>query len=114
VHVHYVTSHFAKNKNLFVVLIAISECIACVYNWEAELASLTATGESLYKCAACKALGSRSMDTTQAQLQESLPNEGGAMSSASSNGEVSSLISVSNQLEAVRLNGKCTIRLIES
>jgi FtsZ-binding cell division protein ZapB len=51
------------------------------------------------------------MDTTQVQLQESLPNEGGA---ASSNEEVSSLIAVSNQHEAVRLNGQCTIQLIES
>jgi hypothetical protein len=52
------------------------------------------------------------MDTTQAQLQESLPNERGAAISASPNEEVSSLIAVSNQLEAIRLNGQCTIQLI--
>jgi hypothetical protein len=54
------------------------------------------------------------MNTTQAQLQESLPNEGGAAISGSPNEEVSSLIAVSNQLEAVQLNGQCTIQLIES
>jgi hypothetical protein len=36
------------------------------------------------------------------------------LSSASSNEEVSLLISVSNQLEAVRLNGKSSIQLTES
>jgi hypothetical protein len=71
----------------------------CLQLGEAELASLTATGENLYKCSVCKALGSRSMDTTQAQLQESLPNEGEAAISASSNEEVSSVIAVSNQLD---------------
>jgi YesN/AraC family two-component response regulator len=54
------------------------------------------------------------MGTTHDLLQESLPNEGGAAISASSNEEVSSLIAVSNQLEAVRLNGQCTIQLMES
>jgi hypothetical protein len=83
----------------------------CLKLGEPELASLTSMGKSLYKCAACKALGSRSMDTTQVQLQESLPNEEGAAISTSSNEEVSSLIAVSNQLEAVRLNGQCTIQL---
>jgi hypothetical protein len=54
------------------------------------------------------------MDKTPAQGQESLPKEGGAVSCASPNGEVSSLISVSAQLEAVRLNGKRTIQRIGS
>jgi hypothetical protein len=54
------------------------------------------------------------MDKTQAQLQESLSNEGGAVSSASSNEEASSPISVSTQHQDVCLNGKCTIQPIES
>ncbi|PNF21980.1 hypothetical protein B7P43_G17815 [Cryptotermes secundus] len=44
-------------------------------------------------------------------------NEGAnerATSCASSNQEVSPLISVSNQLEAIRYNEKCTVQLIES
>jgi hypothetical protein len=102
------------NKNVFVVLLVISECCVCLQLGEALLASLTMTGKSPYNCAACKALCPRSIDKTQAQVQESLPNEGGAVSSASSNEEVSSLISVRNQLEAVCLNGQCTIELIES
>jgi hypothetical protein len=57
----------------------------CLQLGEAELASLTMMGDTLYKCTACKALGSRSMDKTQVQLQESLPIEEGAVSSASSN-----------------------------
>jgi hypothetical protein len=36
------------------------------------------------------------------------------VSCASSNEEASSLVSVSTEIEAVRLNGKCTIQLIES
>jgi hypothetical protein len=84
----------------------------CLQLGEAELVFLTVTGESLYKRTAfVETLGSRSMDKTQAQLQESLPNEGGAVSSASSNENASSLVSVSTQLEAVRLNRMYTIQL---
>jgi hypothetical protein len=78
----------------------------CLQLGAAELAALTVTGESLYKCTvSVKALGSCK---TLAQLQVSPANEGGAVSCASSNEEASLLISVSAQLEAVRLNGECT------
>jgi hypothetical protein len=65
----------------------------CVQLGEAELATITATGESVYKCNACaKSLGSGSIDKTPAKSLESLSHHEGA---------TSCLISVSTQLEAV-------------
>lgn len=87
----------------------------CLQLGDAELATVTATGESTYKCNACaKALDSSDNDKTPAKSPESLSYHEGATSSASSNGEASSLFSVSTKLEAIRLNGKCTIELVES
>jgi hypothetical protein len=84
----------------------------CLQLGEADLATLTTMGESLYKCKACaKALGSRSKNKTPAQLKESLPNHEGAVLHLTKRPRRSSL---STQLEAVRLNCKCTIQLIES
>jgi hypothetical protein len=81
---------------------------------EAEQAAITATGESVYKCNLCaKASGSNSIDKAPAKSLESLSHEG-ATSCASSNKEDSPLISVSNQLQAIRRNGQCTIELVES
>jgi hypothetical protein len=84
----------------------------CLQLEEAEQAAITATGESVFKCNACaKASGSNSIDKAPAKSLESLSYEG-ATSCASSNEEDSPLISVSNQLQAIRRNGKCTIELV--
>jgi hypothetical protein len=88
----------------------------CLQIGEAEQATVAATGESVYKCNACaKSLGSSSNGKAPVKSPESLSHHDGATSCASPNEEASSLIiSVSTQLEAVRLNGQCTIQLVES
>jgi hypothetical protein len=113
--VHYVTSHFMENRNLFFVGHAKFEFIACCLQLgEAKQAPISATGESIYKCDACaKLLGPSSNIKAPAKSPESLLHHG-ATSCASSNEETSSLISVSTHLEAIRNNGQCTIDLVQS
>jgi hypothetical protein len=89
----------------------------CLQLGDAELATVAMTGESTYKCSACaKELDSSSNDKTLAKSSESLSSHHeGATSSTSSNEDASSLmITVSTQLEAIRLNRKCTMQLVES
>jgi hypothetical protein len=84
----------------------------CLQLGEAEQATISATGESVYRCDACaKSLGSSSSVKAPAKSPDSLLHHG-ATSCASSNEETSSLISVSTQLEAIRSNGQCTIDLV--
>jgi hypothetical protein len=86
----------------------------CLQLGEAKQAAISATGESVYRCAACaKSLGSSSSVKAPSKSPESLHHHG-ATSCASSNEETSSLISVSTQLEAVRSNEQCTIDLVQS
>jgi hypothetical protein len=111
--VHYVTSHFMENRNLFVVGHVKFEFIACLQLGKARQAALSVTGESVYRCDACaKSLGSSSSVKAPSKSPESLHHPG-AMSCASSNEEASSLISVSTQLEAVQSNGQCTTDLVQ-
>jgi hypothetical protein len=88
----------------------------CLQLQEAEQATVTATGEYVYKCnARAKSSGSSSNDKARAKSPESLSHHEGGTSCALPNEEASSLIiSVSAQLEAVRLNGQCTIQPVES
>jgi hypothetical protein len=88
----------------------------CLQLGEVEQATVTETGESVYKCNACaKSLGSSSNDKALPKSMESLSHHEGATSCTSPNEEASSLIiSVSTQFEAVRHNGQCTIQLVES
>jgi hypothetical protein len=87
----------------------------CLQLGEPEQATLTTTGESVYKCDACaKSLGSSRNVKAPTKSNESLRHHEGATHCASSNEEASSLISVSIQLEAIRNNGQCTIGLVQS
>jgi hypothetical protein len=82
--------------------------------WRGEQATITAKGESIYKCDACAtSLACSSIVKAPAKSPESLPHHG-TTSCTSSNEETTSLISVSTQLEAIRNNGQCTIDLVQS
>ncbi|XP_033608317.1 uncharacterized protein LOC117282512 [Cryptotermes secundus] len=106
---------YGKQKFIRCGVCEVRSHCACLQLGEAEKATLTAEGESVYKCNACANSSGIDMDPTNSPGSPS--NEGaneGATSCASSNREVSPLISVSNQLEAIRHNGQCTVQLIES
>jgi hypothetical protein len=86
----------------------------CLQLGEAEQATISATGESVYKCDACaKLLSSSSNVKSPAKPPESLLRHGATIC-ASSNEETSLLNSVSSQLEAIRNSGQCTIDLTQS
>jgi hypothetical protein len=104
---------FGKQKFIRCGACEIRFHCVCLQLGEAEQATLTATGESAYNCDACsKASGSNSIDKAHVKSPESLSYEG-AVSCASPNEEASPLISVCNQLQAIRRNAQCTIELVE-
>jgi hypothetical protein len=106
---------YGKQKYIRCGVCEIRVHCVCLQLGDDEMATVTATGESTYKCNKCaKELEPSDDDKTPAKSPESQCNHEGAMSSASSHEEASSLISVSSKLEAIRLNGKCTIELVES
>ncbi|PNF20345.1 hypothetical protein B7P43_G12886 [Cryptotermes secundus] len=106
---------YGKQKFIRCGVCEVRSHCACLQLGEAEQATLTAEGESIYKYNACANSSGIDMDPTNSPGSPS--NEGaneGATSCASSNQEASPLIFVSNQLEAIRHNGQCIVQLIES